>query len=536
MNAAILRAPGALRAHAARTARVNTSSRRTGCRTTCQSSKPSLAPLSMGFAPTHAHTRAHTRGSLATNTRAIALTDVLKPGAPKRIVESEQLPKDLRDPVMDAIGSLGGKCTVGDVAAAAGVKVFDAENAMKAIAADTGATLEVSAQGDILYVFDRDFRGALNAKSAKIKTVEPLVENVGKVGGYLLRISFGTTLLASIVIVYTAIAALLSNRDDRDRDRRGGGGMGGGMFFGPRMYFSPFDMFWYWDPYYYEKRSYYAAMEGAKDMDFLEAVFSFVFGDGDPNADFERKRWALVGLCIQKNNGVVTAEQLAPFLDRDEVSIGTDDESFVLPALTRFNGAPEVDPASGEIVYRFEDLESTAGGVAAIQAVLDEIPRELRVTTSVAEEEPYRFSLATGKQRTMALALGVFNFVGVVALGIISSDPQIAMQKAQLVAAVGALLPGLQAYAVAFFAIPAVRWLVCQRRNGEIAGRNAARLEASKQIARPGKILKEKLDAARRMATGRRTVTEGTGVFSSNKSAGDYEADDFERRLRERNQ
>jgi hypothetical protein len=110
------------------------------------------------------------------------------------------------------------------------------------------------------------------------------------------------------------------------------------------------------------------------------------------------------------------------------------------------------------------------------------------------------------------------------------------MQKAQLVAAVGALLPGLQAYAVAFFAIPAVRWLVCQRRNGEIAGRNAARLEASKQIARPGKILKEKLDAARRMATGRRTVTEGTGVFSSNKSAGDYEADDFERRLRERNQ
>ena len=132
--------------------------------------------------------------------------------------------------------------------------------------------------------------------------------------------------------------------------------MGGGMFFGPRMYFSPFYMFWYWDPYYYEKRSYYAAMEGAKDMDFLEAVFSFVFGDGDPNADFERKRWALVGLCIQKNDGVVTAEQLAPFLDRDELSIGTDDESFVLPALTRFNGAPEVDPASGEIVYRFEDL------------------------------------------------------------------------------------------------------------------------------------------------------------------------------------
>mmetsp|Transcript_7600 Transcript_7600/g.30799 ORF Transcript_7600/g.30799 Transcript_7600/m.30799 type:complete len:530 (-) Transcript_7600:893-2482(-) len=529
MNAAILRAPGAVRVPAARTSRVSKSSRTRVGTSTCRQAKPAL---SMGFAP---HAASHKRGSIATNTRAIALTDVLRPGAPKRIVESEQLPKEIRDPVMDSIQSLGGKCTVGDVASAAGVKLSDAENAMKAIAADTGATLEVSSQGDILYVFDRDFRSLLNAKSTKIKTVEPLLEGAGKVGGYLLRISFGTTLLASIVIVYTAIAALLSSRssdDDRD-DRRGGGG---GMFFGPRMYFSPFDMFWYWDPYYYERRSYYAAMEGAKDMDFLEAVFSFVFGDGDPNADFERKRWALVGLCIQRNNGVVTAEQLAPFLDRDERTIGTDDESFVLPALTRFNGAPEVDPASGEIVYRFEDLESTAGGVAAVQAVLDEIPRELGVTTSVAEEETYRFSLATGGQRTMAAALGVFNFVGVVALGIISSDPQIAMQNRELVAAVGSLLPGLQAYAVAFFAIPAVRWFVCQRRNAQIDARNAARLEASKQIARPGKLLKEKMDAARRLATGRRTVTEGSGVFSSGKSAADYEAEDFERRLRERNQ
>ena len=33
----------------------------------------------------------------------------------------------------------------------------------------------------------------------------------------------------------------------------------------------------------------------------------------------------------------------------------------------------------------------------------------------MAEEEPYRFSLATQAQRTMAAALGVFNFVGVVA-------------------------------------------------------------------------------------------------------------------------
>ena len=86
-------------------------------------------------------------------------------------------------------------------------------------------------------------------------------------------------------------------------------------------------------------------------MNFFEAVFSFVFGDGDPNAEFERRRWALVGLAIQRNDGALAAEQLAPFLDRPEESLGTEDESFVLPALTRFGGAPEVDPETNEIVY-----------------------------------------------------------------------------------------------------------------------------------------------------------------------------------------
>jgi len=37
------------------------------------------------------------------------------------------------------------------------------------------------------------------------------------------------------------------------------------------MMFSPFDMLWFWDPYYYEKRAQAAAVEGAQEMNFLEA-------------------------------------------------------------------------------------------------------------------------------------------------------------------------------------------------------------------------------------------------------------------------
>ena len=176
MNAAILRAPGAVRVPAARTGRVSKSSPARVGTATCRQAKPAL---SMGFAPLAASRK---RGSVATNTRAIALTDVLRPGAQadRRV---RAAPEGDPRPGHGLDRSLGGKCTVGDVASAAGVKLSDAENAMKAIAADTGATLEVSAQGDILYVFDRDFRSLLNAKSTKIKTVEPLVEGAARLEG-----------------------------------------------------------------------------------------------------------------------------------------------------------------------------------------------------------------------------------------------------------------------------------------------------------------------------------------------------------------
>lgn len=459
------------------------------------------------------------------------LGDVIeKTASPGGRVESELLPKQLRDDVLDAIESLGGAVTVGDVASAAGCKVSEAESAMTAIAADTGAALEVSELGDIRYVFPKDARGAISQKSLKIKTIEPALETAGKVGSYLARVSFGTTLIASIAIVYAAIFALLSNRDS-DRDERRGGG--GGMFFGPRMYVSPFDFLWYWDPYYYERRAYLAQLEGARDMNFFEAVFSFVFGDGDPNAEFERRRWALVGLAIQRNGGALAAEQLAPFLDRPDESVGTSDESFVLPALTRFGGVPEVDPTTNEIVYKFESMESTAGGFAGIEAVLDAAPRGF--STAMAEEEEIRFSLATQSQRTMAAALGVFNFVGVVALGFLVGDPQMAMRKPELVAAVTALLPGLQAYAVSFFAIPAARWFFTQKKNEAIRQRNEARLEASRALMRPGKLLQAKLDAAKRMMGARRVVTGDDSVYSSAKGAAKFDEEDFDRRLRERN-
>lgn len=59
-------------------------------------------------------------------------------------LESLKLGQKVRNSVQDAVEGLGGRVTVGDVAARAGVKINEAEEALNALAADAGGTLEVS--------------------------------------------------------------------------------------------------------------------------------------------------------------------------------------------------------------------------------------------------------------------------------------------------------------------------------------------------------------------------------------------------------
>lgn len=134
---------------------------------------------------------------------------------------------------------------------------------------------------------------------------------------------------------------------------------------------------------------------GRSGMGLLEAIFSFVFGDADPNENFDAERWEKViifverqnsewdvlvgvhgcerlrmlpftvqiGQYIQSRGGVVAAEELSPFLEgqcpsSDPLS-STVDEAFVLPVLNRFGGSPVVSE-SGDILYHFPELQKTA--------------------------------------------------------------------------------------------------------------------------------------------------------------------------------
>jgi hypothetical protein len=85
-------------------------------------------------------------------------------------VEFDAIPAAVRERSLVAVESLGGAVTVGDVAGRGGLTVTESEAALRALAADTGATLKVSEKGDLLYVFQpRTMRASLVTKSWRLR-------------------------------------------------------------------------------------------------------------------------------------------------------------------------------------------------------------------------------------------------------------------------------------------------------------------------------------------------------------------------------
>lgn len=451
-------------------------------------------------------------------------------------LQSNRLPTNLRESVTAAVEQLSYRVTVGDVAGRAGVKFEDADDALKALAYDSLAALEVSEQGDVVYNFPRNFKSAIQNRSL-ILSAQPALKNAWKIAKYLVRVAFGTALVSSIAIVWLAITVLLSSRgSDRDerRDNRGGGmgyyngyssynGGGGGA----RLFFNLTDLLIYFDPNYSSVGRQRVAQ--GSPLTFIESIFSFVFGDGDPNAEFDAERWSALGQLIQDRGGVMTAEEMAPFLDppANHKEGPYPDESFVLPALIRFGGEAVVDENTGQLIYKFPGLQATAVTQEWVRG-RDGRPVQVPVsgampyaaTGEVPQEKPWELTAATAGQLLGVVGLGILNVAGVVTLSGLLADPQARYALTyQGLGWITNIMPGLQLYAATFFGIPALRIIFNLQTNNAIAQRNGARIQASNLFKRGGKWLREKLDAARSLGT-RRTVRKSDAIFTTEQDTG----------------
>lgn len=482
--------------------------------------------------------------------------------------------------------------TASDLTVKAGLSLQEAQSGLNqlatALAGEPGVAVCASDRGEILYSFPADVRQRLRARSSSAKVrdtwlaAKPTLEAAG-------RVAFGVALFASIAVVGAAIAALLasssSSSDDRDRNRRSSGsGFGdfgrpnGAFLFGDSVYYggygpSPLD-FLFPRPFGFYS---YGWFEPPPRMSLPEAIFSFVFGDGDANSALPAARVRAIANVIRGNGGAVVADQLAPFLDPPRALPGEGsaavDESWVLPAVLDLGGRPEVSD-DGTIVYIFDELlvssmASDADLILADPALAnledlnqDELARlaeprgiggrgvgmlssqqlrsKLRAwaserlqgdaaggllsSTGLLQERRQVFSNADGGQLFAAAALGALNFAGVAFLGSLLSSLPVGTYLPGWLGATAAVYPALVAYAASFVALPAIRFARLGKANQAIDARNNARRVWRDALIAGDPELTRRRRAAMNQTRKLRRVGRADVAFDSSQPAGEFSA------------
>lgn len=387
--------------------------------------------------------------------------------------------------IMKAVERLNYRVTVGDVAAQAGLDVNLAQQGLLVLASEAGGHLQVAESGEIAYQFPKNFRAILQNKYFRLQLKE-WWEKIWRVLFYLIRISFGIVLVISIVLIFVTIFIIMiaasSSQDSNGNSGGGSSDSGGGFFYFP-------DFWWIFYPDYSDRRyeSRPARSADKPSMNFLEAVFSFLFGDGNPNADLEERRWRTIGTVIRNNRGAVIAEQIAPYLDDLGQGYAREYEEYMLPVLARFNGRPEVSPEGG-LVYHFPELQTTA------------VQERLQPIAAYLKELPWRFSRATSGQVMLSIGLGGLNLVGALVLGRMLADGVAAASIGGLVAFVQSIYWILLTYGAGFLIIPLVRYFWIQSRNRRIAIRNEQRQERAIALNEAPPEIQQKLAYVKQFA------------------------------------
>jgi len=407
--------------------------------------------------------------------------------------------------VMQAVEKLNFRVTVADVASQTGLALAVANREVANLASLTGGNIQVAESGEIAYKFAPNFRAILLQRSLLARW-QSFWQKVWGVLFYLIRISFGIVLVISILIVVLGIIAAIvvinsssdsDNRNDSNNSNRSGGGAF--IWLG-----DPFSIFYpsygYYDNYDYgssgRKRQQVKA-EG--DRGFLENVFSFLFGDGNPNADLEQRRYVMIANVIRNSDGVVIGEQILPYLDPAPI---TDNEDYMLPVLAKFNGYPEVSE-SGFLAYRFPDLQKVA------------VQQEKRSVPPYLAENLWQFSKAGEQATALSIGLGVFYLVASLFLGSLLNNPALQKNLTGLLGLVNAGYGFLLGYAILFLTIPTVRYFLIQLWNVPIQERNRWRREQANQLRQKSSPIPAKLEFAKKLAIAQEEIKESQLIYTT---------------------
>ncbi|MDR3249271.1 MAG: hypothetical protein LBT39_10855, partial [Treponema sp.] len=209
--------------------------------------------------------------------------------------------------------------TVADIVAKTALPLSTVRELVPVAADEFSARLEVTESGEIRYSFPRGFvskyrgfraglRKALGAFKKGFK-----VAATGIFKGWIMVMLVGYFLLFMLIALAALVlsaAASGSNSNSRSSNRGGGLGLTSGIF-------NMIIRIWFYSELMkpIDRRSYgnqrdFAGARQPKGKPLYKAIFSFVFGDEDPNGRWEDREAQAVIAYIQANRGVISLPEL----------------------------------------------------------------------------------------------------------------------------------------------------------------------------------------------------------------------------------
>lgn len=372
--------------------------------------------------------------------------------------------------------------TISDVSAHTGLPLYQVKELVPVAADEYSARLVVTETSEILYSFPhgmksryrgigptskRFFSGFARVSGAALAALFKAWIMVMLIGYFLL---FMALALASVVVSVSA--------NSGSRGRRGRGGTVSTGLFNTIL------RLWFYSELFGSGRSRSGSWQGrrkAGGRPLHRAIFSFVFGEEDPNRDSDMVEKKAFIAYLRGNRGVVSLPELMAL---NGISLQDASERIGSYCL-EFSGTPEITEG-GTLVYRFDEIlmsaESSAEGKfsTSLGSISSSLRKKLRVFSSNPKNMNIWFILINGVNLLFgAYFLRNASVIGDLALAGAGLEkvPQIYGVAYYVLARLGAVpLPAIRlflgivplAFSLLFWAIPAIRSFWLSRENKKL--------------------------------------------------------------------
>lgn len=260
----------------------------------------------------------------------------------------------VRNKIVSALRKRKLEATVTDLVATTGLPNYQVQQTMNSVADEYQGQMRVTESGEILYyfptgmrsryrgfgpAFKRFFRGFLST-SAKVLSFAFKIWIMVMLIGYFV-IFVGLLLLAMLASIAGSAA---TNSQGRSRGRDG---LGFGGFFIVTRVIQIFIELWL----YSSLTKGQGQARRRRGRPLHKSVFSYVFGEGDPNPDWETVQKKAIIKYIQGNKGIVTVDEIVCLTGLDH----NRSQELLNGYLVEFEGEPDVTQ-EGTLYYRFTEL------------------------------------------------------------------------------------------------------------------------------------------------------------------------------------